>query len=281
MIDHDPLQSNGEPQIFAVADAWANRNMLAQVARLPPVEPTALGGRTSDAPHRAMAVIGDVAVIDVVGFLSKAVSFERLKGFSQQPTLVEICSAIRAAHSDPDIRAILLRVNSPGGAVAGTFAVADALFEARKRKRIVAYAEDVMASAAYAIGSQANEIIGTATGSYGAIGVCVMLQDHTAALERDGVSVRLVRSRALKGLGEPSVALSDEGLANLQQRVDDLDDVFVRTVQRTRLITRDAIDNMSGGSFVGARARDLGLIDHIGTMDDALAATQRTERNMT
>lgn len=174
--------------------------------------------------------------------------------------------------NDPDIGAIVLDINSPGGQVNGIAEVANRIFEARGKKPIVAVANHLMASAAYWIGSAADEIVATPDADVGSVGVFAVHQDMSKALEQDGVKITIIKEGKYKTEGNPYEPLSEDALANIQARVSDSYDGFVHALARHRGVKPDDVRNGYGeGRVVGAQqAIRLGMADRIETFDQTV-----------
>lgn len=173
---------------------------------------------------------------------------------------------------DPEIGAIVLDVDSPGGQVQGVDELANQIYEARQVKPVVAIANHQMASAAYWIASAASELVISPSGEVGSIGVIAVHRDISAAQERDGVRTTIISQGKYKGEGNPYQPLGEEARAALQARVDEAYDSFVEAVARNRGVTVDAVRGGFGeGRTVTARkAVELGMADRVDTLDGVL-----------
>jgi protease-4 len=130
-----------------------------------------------------------VAVISLTGKLMK-----QQASMGGGTSTVQARRDIRAAASDPDIGAILLRIDSPGGTAAGTKELADEITAAKTKKPVWAYVEDMAASAAYWAASQASRIIANETALVGSIGTYGVVQDTSGMAAMEGVKVHVIRS---------------------------------------------------------------------------------------
>jgi signal peptide peptidase SppA len=173
---------------------------------------------------------------------------------------------------DPDIGAIVLDVNSPGGQVGGISEVSRRIFEARGQKPVVAVANHMMASAAYWIGSSADEIVVTPDAEIGSIGAFAVHQDVSKQLEQDGVKITILKEGKFKTEGNPYEPLSDEARAVIQERVREAYDSFVSAVARNRGVDADDVRGGYGeGRIVNAKkAVRLGIADRIETLDQTV-----------
>lgn len=182
----------------------------------------------------------------------------------------QLTDEVGIALQDPRVRGILLRVSSPGGAVSGIGPLADAIHAARGRKPIHAHAEDMIASAAYWLGSQASRLTAEATAEIGSIGAYRAVVDSTEAYAREGLKVHLVKSGPHKGAGHQGVPVTEEQLGRFQSLIDGLTSIFVGAVARGRDRDRGAIEPMAtGATWLAADAARLGLIDAVETADAA------------
>lgn len=181
-------------------------------------------------------------------------------------------AAFSALVDDPEIGAIVLDINSPGGQVNGIAEAASRIFEARGKKPVVAVANHLMASAAYWIGSAADEIVVTPDAEVGSVGVFAVHQDVSKKLEQDGVKVTFIKEGKYKTEGNPYEPLSEEALAVIQEHVSEAYGNFINALARNRGVKADDVRNGYGeGRVVGAKhALRLGMADRIETLDQTV-----------
>lgn len=210
------------------------------------------------------SLMGDTAIISVVGPLMKRETFSFW--FFGGTSYAYIKAAVKAAAADDEVASIILRVDSPGGVVNGLEEVVDLVFEARGSKPIVAYADGMMASAAYEIGSAAGEIVAGATAMVGSIGVLMVHEDWSKYNEKAGIDVTYLTAGKYKALGNPDEPLSNLAKETFQAELDYLYTIFVETVARNRDTDSGKVlsDMADGRIFIGQQAMDAGLVDHIG-----------------
>lgn len=214
---------------------------------------------------------GAVAVIPVYGTIAHRMS---LLGESSGGASTETISAmVQQVAADDSVGTIVLDVDSPGGTIPGVSELAAEIRAARQNKRIVAVSNSLMASAAYWIASQADEIVSIPSGTVGSIGVFTAHQDLSKKLEQDGINVTLISAGKYKVEGNPFEPLSDEAKAVLQARVDDAYTSFVQDVAKGRNVTaKDVREGYGQGRALAAKdALSAGLIDRIETMDQTLS----------
>lgn len=218
---------------------------------------------------------GNVAVIDLTGKLMK-----QQASMGGGTSTVQARRDIRAAANDPNVSAIMLRIDSPGGTAAGTRELADEIAAACKRKPVQAYVEDMAASAAYWAASQADKITANPTALVGSIGTYGVVQDLSAMAAKEGVKVHVVRAGAHKGAGTPGTEVTAEQLADMQRIVDGLNEHFLAGVSAGRRMSLDQVRELADGrAHLADQAKQLGLIDAIGSFDEALASLQLQSTN--
>lgn len=214
--------------------------------------------------------VNSVAVLPLFGVI-----FPRGNIMTQMSgaTSAEVFGAqFEALIRDPEVGAIVLDVNSPGGSVYGIEEVSKQIYDARGKKPIVAVANHLMASAAYHIGSAADEIVVTPSGDVGSIGVFAVHQDMSVALDKAGIKISIIKEGKYKVEGNPYEPLSEEARAAIQASVTDAYDSFVEGVARNRGVNPAAVRNGFGeGRVVFAReAVKLGMADRIGTLEETV-----------
>lgn len=221
---------------------------------------------------RAFDVIDGAAIIPIKGVISKDISnLERMSGAVD---LEDTEAMIREALVRGDVESIVLRVNSPGGTVAGVPEVADVIAEANERKPVLAYADGLMASAAYWLASSAGAIYASKSAEVGSVGVYVALLDQSRAYEMAGVRREIIKSSETpyKAAGYPGTALNEDQRKQMQEQVDYLYGQFVGAINARRSVPADS---MRGQTFFGERAVSAGLVDSITTMSAAIADSKR------
>lgn len=220
-----------------------------------------------NAPARKYQVAGNnVAVIPVDGVIGRKFSSAL---YSSGVTSVDVLTGlINDAAADSAINGILLVFDSPGGGVQGVSEASDAVKAASAKKRVIAYADGQMCSAAYWIASNSNAIYSWNESSVGSIGVYSAYLDESRKYDMAGVRVDVFKSGEHKGMGMPGTSLTDEQKAMIQTRVDQIGQQFRATVREGRGNIPDAI--MQGQSFTAKEAKKNGLIDSIATIQDAL-----------
>lgn len=189
---------------------------------------------------------------------------------------VQMRRRIRTLADDESISGIMLRIESPGGTVEGTYELAEDVFAANVVKPVVAHIEDIGASAAYWVASQARRITANAMAQIGSIGAVAMLVDSSKAAEMEGLKFHVISTGKFKGAGAPGAKVTDEVLALVQERVDDSFEFFLVGIERGRGLTgRDLAEVATGRAWIAEKAAQLGLIDGVSTWHEAVARFAR------
>lgn len=208
----------------------------------------------------------NVALIELNGPLMKYSS-----SLSGGTSTVAVRRQIRNAVEDEQVASILMVVDSPGGTVAGTFDLVDEVAKAAKRKPLWAYIEDLGASAAYAVASQARAVYANRTAIVGSIGTFMVIEDQSARAEKLGIKVHVIRAGQFKGAGTPGTKISDEQLAEWQRLVNEYNQFFISALAEGRRMAVARAQGLADGRVhIGESARKLGLIDGVRTLDETL-----------
>jgi len=172
--------------------------------------------------------------------------------------------------------AVVLRIDSPGGAVAPSQEIYDAVWRVRETKPVIASLGNVAASGGYYVASAANTIFadpGTITGSIGAI---MSVRQLSELAQKVGVSEQVVKSGRFKDAGNPLRALSPEERAVFQEMVDDVLTQFVSAVAKGRGMAESDVRTLADGRiYSGAAAHRAGLVDRLGGLTQAIETAWR------
>lgn len=246
----------------------ALETLLTIAAREHEVTPEALEAYRAKSLANAerLSVRKGVAILDVRGPLFKRANlFTEISGATSYE---QVRRDFQRAIDDPDIRGVLLNIDSPGGEANGTAELAGAIYGARGTKPIHAYVGGMGASAAYWLASAADRVVADPLAMLGSIGVQM---GYRVAAPRPGEkSIRFVSSQSPMKNADPE---TEEGAKAMQATVDAMAQVFVEAVARNRGVAVETVlkDFGQGGIFVGAGAVDAGLADALGDFESVLA----------
>lgn len=218
----------------------------------------------------AYDVVGGVAVIPIRGTLVQRTG--TLRPRSGMTGYDGIRQNMVMASADPEVDAIVLDIDSPGGEVAGCFDLADAIYGMRGQKPIRAILSENAFSAAYALASATDRITVPRTGGTGSVGVICMHVDFSKALAEAGIAVTMITYGARKAEGNEFEPLSDRALARFQADVDRMGELFVDTVARNRGLSPAKVRATEASTFLGALGVEAGLADAVMAPDAAFRA---------
>lgn len=226
-----------------------------------------------------------IVIISILG-ISRQADFS-LASLGDKIALVEINGVIEQSedivrqlkkyNDDSSVRAIVLRINSPGGMVAPAQEIYNQILKVRENgKYVVVSMSSVAASGGYYIACAGDSIManpGTLTGS---IGVILSFMTFEGLMDKVGVEMEVVKSDELKDVGNFSREMTQKEREMLQAAIDDTYDQFVMTVAEARNMDIDQVEEIADGSiFTGNQALEFGLIDKLGGLEDAISMAGR------
>jgi protease-4 len=185
----------------------------------------------------------------------------------------EILKQLRKFRKKSSVKAIVLRINSPGGTVAPAQEIYREIGKVRKKKPVVSSIETVGASAAYYIASNSDRIVCSAGTITGSIGVIMMLPEIHKVIEKIGVNVNVIKAGKFKDIGTGVRPLTEEERNILETFAENIHEQFIGDVAKGR---KDKIDIeklrsiADGQFFTGEKAKEIGLVDTIGNFYDAV-----------
>lgn len=230
---------------------------------------------------------GKVVIIPVEGMLANI----KVSGLLQPTENVVSLFAqqLDKAENDPSVKAVVLRVNSPGGTVTASDAMYEMLrrFRARSKKPVVASAQEVAASGAYYLSCGADRIVAQPTSLVGSIGVVFETMEFEGTLDKLGIRAAAIKSGSLKDMGSPFRAMKPAERAVMQEMVEEDFARFISIVRKNRPVTEAPVSDLSdyeksdyagtysGRVFSGERAKALGLVDDLGLLEDAIGMAKK------
>lgn len=233
-------------------------------------------GRPLANEPKPFEIVDGVAVIPIEGVIAKRMNlFSQISGGVSSQL---VARDVQAALADQSVHSIILAVDSPGGTVDGTQALADLVMSARSQKQVVALANGTMASAAYWIGSAAQRVyVSDGTTQVGSIGVVATHVDVSQAEAARGVKTTEIYAGKYKRIASQFAPLSDAGRQTLQDQVDYTYSLFVQAVATHRGVSTDKVlsDMADGRVFLGQQAIDAGLVDGVSTLDALIVQLNR------
>jgi protease-4 len=188
----------------------------------------------------------------------------------------EIIEQIDELNDDDGIRAVVLRINSPGGGVAASQEIYRSVRKLQTKKKVIVSMGSVAASGGYLIAAAADRIVanpGTVTGSISAV---MHFADVQELMKKVGVRSSVIKSGKFKDIGSPVRDMTAEEKQLIQEIVDDIYDQFVRTIAEDRKIPLEKMLSLADGRiFSGRQALHLKLVDELGSLEDAVLLAGR------
>lgn len=238
---------------------------------------------------RSLAVLATVAFLFLLavglctylaegglGFLSKnSVAIVTVEGVIDDSR--DVVEALDHVAETDAIRAVVLRVDSPGGGVAPSQEIYDAVLRVRERKPIVASLGGLAASGGYYVASACDQIVANAGTLTGSIGVIMELGNLEELLKKIGLHGVVVKAGKYKDIGSPLRAMTEEEKRLLEELLQNVHAQFIAAVSKGRALSIEEVRKVADGRiYSGEQARDLRLVDRLGGLRDAVGlAAQR------
>jgi len=213
-----------------------------------------------------------IAVIYVEGQMVADKSEDAAKGSAFSSDIVK---CMRAATDDPGVKAIVLRVNSPGGTPVAAEEIISQINRTKAVKPVVVSMGDMATSAAYYISSQANRIVANPDTFTGSIGVIWTFKNKSKAYDELGVTVYVAKSGNYKDMGSDWRGLTESEKSYVNAIINESYDRFVYNVAMGRNLPVDKVREIADGRvYTGTTAKSMGLVDDIGGLYDAVAVAK-------
>ena len=211
---------------------------------------------------------GNVALIDITGPIVASDDTDFL--FEDVTSSDDIRKLIRRADKNDKIKAIIFRINSPGGSAVASDEIASEIKKVNKTK--VAWIREIGTSGAYWIASSTDHIVANRMSITGSIGVIASYLGFSGFLEEHNVTYERLVSGNLKDIGSPFKDLTPEERELFVASLDDIHDYFVEEVAKNRNLRKSDVEKIATGMFyLGAEAKKLGLVDELGSRDEVIA----------
>ncbi|TAL09135.1 MAG: signal peptide peptidase SppA [Nitrospirae bacterium] len=219
-----------------------------------------------------------ILMIDVSGIIAEKPGSGG--GFGPSEDIVaRVKEELTMAAEDAQIKALLLRINSPGGTVTASDVLHHELsaFKARRKMPVVAVIMDVGASGGYYVASAADRIVAHPTSVTGSVGVIMLRVNAEGLLQKIGVEAGAIKSGSKKDIGSPFRPMSEEEREIFQAMINGFQTRFLEVVTKSRSgLTPDRLKLIADGRvFTGPQAVQLGLADQTGYLDDGIAAAKQ------
>ena len=254
---HNILSKRLSNQIVAIA--YDKFDTITSQVTIRLMQGAALEQGVPTTPHTSVES-KDLPVIEVFDSLV-AKGGAGSSGFTSYESIAgQLGYLVATGHKD-----ILMYIDSPGGEVAGLFALTSYMSDLRSKGiNLIGLTDGLCCSAAYAIGSACSKLVATASSEIGSIGVITALVDVTEADKEDGYKYTILRSKSDKALGNPHEPTTDKIVSKVEAKLAEYDTIFNTEVNKNRpSLSVESIISMKGNTFLGETALSLSLIDAI------------------
>jgi protease-4 len=216
-----------------------------------------------------------ILLLDLSGVLSEDVpSFSITTPPPRVPLLARVREELRKAEDDERVKALIVRINSPGGTITASDILYHELraFKARKKVPLIAVIMDVGASGGYYAALAADTIVVNPTTITGSIGVVMVTVNAQGLLEKIGVAPLAIKSGPMKDAGSPFRSLTEPERAVFQGIIDEMHGRFVGLIAQSRKMPEDRVRGFADGRvYTADQALKLGLVDRVGYLEDVVA----------
>ncbi|MBC7110048.1 MAG: signal peptide peptidase SppA [Archaeoglobi archaeon] len=205
-----------------------------------------------------------IAVVYIQGTLTTGVA----EGYASSDVIVRQLEELR---DDGRVKAVILRINSPGGSPAAAQEIVEAVKKLREMKPVIASLGDIATSGAYYIAAPCNLIVASPDTMTGSIGAIWVFEDRSKYYEDEGIEFTVIKSGEMKDMGADWRALTEEEKNYAQRIVDEVFKRFLSTVSTFRNVSEENLMEISDGRVItGEMAKELGLVDDFGNLESCI-----------
>ncbi|RJQ51799.1 MAG: signal peptide peptidase SppA [Nitrospiraceae bacterium] len=206
--------------------------------------------------------------------LGDKVALVRVTGVIVDST--DIIEELKEYAKDNSIKAVILRIDSPGGAVAPSQEIYEEVLKIKEKKKVVVSMGTVAASGGYYISAPADKIVANAGTLTGSIGVIMEIPNISGLMQKIGVETQVIKSGEHKDIASVFKSLKPEEKQILQEVLDDVHSQFIQAVSEGRGMDFEEIKKLADGRiFTGRMAKEAGLVDELGNLQDAIMLAGR------
>jgi len=208
------------------------------------------------------------------GFHKDKVAVVRLSGLISDTT--DLTRTLESLGTAKDVKAVVLRINSPGGAVAPSQELYDSIRRLDEKKAVVASMGSIAASGGYYAATAARRIVASPGTITGGIGVIVQFVNAEGLFEKLGLKGYVIKSGKFKDSGSPMRKMRPDEEAILQSMVNNVNSQFIHAVAEGRAMEVSSVKKLADGRiFTGEQAKAKGLLDELGGLSDAITLAAR------
>jgi len=259
------LPASGRAELYDDFRVEQTTASTTSTSTLGPIVARAEGGPFDEAPRRSrLSVAEGVGTIQISGVLLKRVpNLARWWGI-EATSYGEIQSDLAQAMGDDGVKSIRIKIESPGGMVSGVKETADAIYQAATKKDIKAEIQDLGASAAYWLASQADSITANPNATVGSLGAYTAYPDYSKAAEMEGIKIHVIASGPHKGMGVPGAPITEEQLSPIRDLINGIASGFHADISRGRGMDKEKTKPwMTGQVWRAEEAAEIGIIDAV------------------
>lgn len=210
-------------------------------------------------------------------FVQNRIAIVHIEGEIGTPAGVkseEILRTLKRAEEDETVKAVVLRIDSPGGAAASSQEIAN--FIRKMKKPVVASVGNSAASGAYWVAAACDRIVCNRSSSLGSIGVIVAIPNFEELARKIGIKYVVIYKGRFKDLGNPTRNLTEEEIRLIERQIGEIYEDFINFVSKARKMPREKVEKIATGEvFTGRKAVELGLADRNGDFYDALEEARK------
>ncbi len=263
------MRSHRRARVGLLAQGCSSLVSIDLSPRIKPLEEETVEGEGRD----------KILLVDLSGVLAdESVSFSLTSPPPRVPLLARVREELKKAEKDDRIKALIVRINSPGGTITASDVLYREIVEFKTRKKVpvVAAIMDVGASGGYYAALAADTIVAHPTTVTGSIGVIMLTVNAQGLLEKIGVAPLAIKSGDKKDAGSPFRALTPEERALFQQVIDEMHARFVRLIVASRKLPEDRVRGLADGRIYTAdQALAAGLVDRLGYLDEVMDVAKK------
>jgi len=210
-----------------------------------------------------------VAIIELSGIISY--DHSPISLFGETITPQEVDEMVQYVKEDPSIKAVVIFINSPGGSAAASEEIYQTLRDLANDVVVVSYIGEYGASGGYYIALAGDQIIASPHSLTGSIGAISLIINYAELMSKIGIKAETFKSGSMKDIGSPWREINDEERKVMQSMIDSIAELFEQRVRERRADkVKDWEEVLSARPFTGVQALKAGLIDQIGTLEDAI-----------
>ena len=220
-----------------------------------------------------------IIVIVVLSIATASLQFQQKENFIAKITVEgiikdrnDILEQLKDLNNDQNVKGLITIINSPGGTYVGSKEIHESIKKLSKKIPTVAYMREMATSGGYLVSLSSDRIFGNEGTITGSIGVILQTADISQLLGKLGINPVIIKSGDLKAVPNPAEEIDEKKLNYLKDVIKKMQTEFLNLVKKSRDISSSTLDLVSDGRIVtGKQAKDLKLIDAVGTENDALS----------